>query len=275
MEKKTKIQQILNAFETGSAVGNYGAISVFEDAAGNRHQYTIGRSQTTESGGLKKMLQKYIDNKGKYANEMKPFVDRIQPHNGNGSYTKTIYPDKKFEALIKKAASDPIMIQTQDEFFDEMYWVPAFKFFKDNGFTLPLSMLTIYDTAIHSGPHLTSPRSMMSVLRKRFAEKTPAKGGDEKKWIEQYVNARHSWLANHSRRPILRKTIYRTQTIKNLIKSDNWQLNGDIRTGNGVWIKETKVNPVIPVPVTPPKEITVEKPKLTLWQKIKSWFLGN
>jgi len=274
---KTKIQQILNAFETGSARGNYGAISVFNDAPGNKKQYTIGRSQTTESGGLKKMLQKYIDNKGKYATEMRPFVARIQPHTGNGPYTKSIWPDKNFEALIKKAASDPIMIKTQDEFFDEMYWGPAFKFFTDNGFTLPLSMLTIYDTAIHSGPHLNSPRSMMSILRKRFPEKTPANGGNEKKWVEQYVNARHSWLANHSSRPILRKTVYRTQTIKNLINSNNWQLNGYIRTGNGVWIRENNSTPqnTTPVVSTPaPKEVVVKQPKLTFWQKIKSWFLG-
>lgn len=272
--KKVKIQQILNAFETGSAQGNYGAISVFKDAPGNRIQYTIGRSQTTESGFLKTLLQKYVDNKGLYADEMKPFVARIKPHSGSGTYNSSIYPDKKFEALIKKSANDPIMRQTQDDFFDEKYWNPAFAFFQKHGFKTPLAMLTIYDTAIHSGPALDSPRSMMSVLRKRFAEKTPANGGDEKKWISEYVNARHSWLANHSSRPILRKTTYRTQTIKNLIKSGNWDLNGDIRTGNGVSIKDSaiksqQIEPVQPKPVQP-----VKAQLLSVWAKLKKFFFG-
>ncbi len=277
MDEKTiiKIKQILNAFETGSAEGDYGAISVFDDAPGNQKQYTIGRSQTTESGFLKQLLQKYVDNKGLYATEMRRFVNMIQPHTGGGSYTKTIYPNPEFEALIRKAASDPIMIRTQDEFFDDVYWNASYKFFSDNGFTLPLSLLTIYDTAIHSGPNLNSPKSMMSVLRKRFKELPPAKGGNEKQWVEQYVNARHSWLANNTSRPILRKTVYRTQTIKNLINSGNWNLTGDMRTGNGVWIKNANITNKEHTASSRKNASDIIAPKLTFWQKIKNWFLGN
>lgn len=279
--KKIKIQQILNAFETGSAQGNYGAISVFKDAPGNRIQYTIGRSQTTESGLLKTLLLQYVENKGLYASEMKPFATKIKPHSGGGTYTSSIYPDKAFEALIKKAANDPIMRKTQDEFFDERYWNPAYAFFQKNGFKTPLAMLAIYDTAIHSGPALESSKSMMSILRKRFAEKTPANGGDEKKWVTEYVNARHSWLANHSSRPILRKTTYRTQTIKNLINSGNWELNGDIRTNNGVSIKDSAIKTqqvesdfrpsidVKPKPIQPVKD-----QPLSIWAKLKKFFFG-
>lgn len=274
---KTKIQQILNAFETGSAQGNYGKISVFNDASGNRKQYTIGRSQTTESGNLKKLLQRYVDNKGKYANEMKRFVNMITPHSGNGPYTKTIHPNAEFEALIRKAALDPIMIKTQDEFFDEVYWNPAYKFFKDNGFTLPLSMLVIYDTAIHSGPALNSPRSMMTILRKRFPTLPPARGGDEKEWIRNYANARHSWLANHPTRPILKKTIYRTNTFFDLINANNWNLTGTIRTRNGVTIRDSvtpNIPPVLPPPPPPPPIIIQENPpqKKNFFSWLKSLF---
>jgi chitosanase len=69
-------------------------------------------------------------------------------------------------------------------------------------------------------------------FRERFPENIPVNGGDEKKWIKQYVDIRHSWLEFH-KRTILRKTIYRTQCFKNQIKSDNWNLSKEI-IANGV-----------------------------------------
>ena len=265
---KIKIQQILNAFETGKADGDYGAISVFNDGPGNIKQYTVGKSQTTEFGNLRELLRRYIDNKGIYADGFRKYAVRI----GN---KPSIYKDSVFEELIKKSALDPIMRNTQDSFFDDVYWKPALKFFNDNEFTLPLSLLVIYDTAIHSGPALNSPRSMMTILRKRFNEVPPVKGGDEKAWVEAYVNARHSWLANHSSRPILRKTIYCTNTFKQLIADNNWDLKGTIRTGNGVYVKDTITAPPIVITPTPsPKTVVISPPvrKKTLWDVIKSWF---
>jgi chitosanase len=277
---KDKIRQVVNAFETGSAEGNYGAISVFEDAPGNVKQYTVGRSQTTESGLLRTLLQKYVANKGQYSQEMKFFADKIQPHNGRGSYSKSIYPNKEFEKLFKKAASDPVMRMTQDEFFAEEYWNPAFKFFTDNGFKTPLAMLVIYDTAVHSGPSLNSPKSMMTVLRKRFNELPPVKGGNEKKWVAEYVNARHNWLANHSSRPILRKTIYRTNTFKKLIAANNWDLAGEI-SANGVKVRDRITTTPSNIPqetpkastIIPPTPIVEQKPKTGFWAWVKSLFV--
>jgi chitosanase len=87
----------------------------------------------------------------------------------------------------------------------------------DNGFTLPLSALVIYDSFIHSG-------SILGFLRKRFPEMPPAKGGDEKRWIGQYVNARHQWLAT-AENVVLHKTIYRTACFKSEIARGNWDLS--------------------------------------------------
>jgi chitosanase len=84
-------------------------------------------------------------------------------------------------------------------------------------FTLPLSLLVIYDSHIQSG-------SIRPDIREKFPEKVPKNGGDEKTWIKQYVNARHTWLAN-SGKPIVRQTIYRTQCFKNAIAKNNWDLS--------------------------------------------------
>jgi len=118
------------------------------------------------------------------------------------------------------------MRSTQDEFFDLAYYNPAYEFFTRNGFELPLSMLVIYDSYIHSGGVLTS-------LRKRFGEYPPAKGGNEKKWITSYVDVRHQWLKYHTN-PILRRTIYRTQCFKDQIAEDNWMLDKLPINANGV-----------------------------------------
>jgi chitosanase len=52
----------------------------------------------------------------------------------------------------------------------------------------------------------------------------PAKGGDEKTWIRQYVDVRQDWLANHQL-TILHATIYRTQCFKDEMARDNWDLS--------------------------------------------------
>ena len=114
---------------------------------------------------------------------------------------------------------------SQDLVFENKYWNPALKFFTDNGFTEPLSMLVIFDSYLHSG-------SILSFLRNRFSEKTPSKGGREQIWISKYIDARQEWLSNHSLQ-ILRNTIYRTKTFKVQILNDNWDLKLPVNA-NGI-----------------------------------------
>jgi chitosanase len=206
---KTLVQRVLNAAETGTADGAYHDVTILRDGKGGTRQITYGKSQTTEQGNLAKLIRLYSDKRGKYATQFEPYHPAIG--------VKPLVDDSVFKDLLRRAGKeDPVMRQAQDEFFDEFYWEPAFGWFKKNGFTLPLSMLVIYDSYIHSGRILDS-------LRKRFAEAIPAKGGNEKKWITDYTNVRHRWLANHSTL-ILRKTIYRTTSYLDEIARNNWLL---------------------------------------------------
>jgi chitosanase len=221
MNKKTKIQQIVNCFETGSAAGNYGDVSIFYDGPGGVKQITYGKSQTTASGHLQDLLKRYVEAKGVYANDIAPYVARIKSSLG-------LWADQNLIAALKLAGKDPIMVATQDAFFDEKYWLPALKWFSNNGFTLPLSMLVIYDSFIHSG-------GILDFLRKRFTASTPKNGGREKDWIEQYLTTRQNWLMNHSNK-ILRKTIYRTRDMLREVKEGDWQLDTEF-IANGTKIK--------------------------------------
>jgi chitosanase len=211
-DNKQRILSVVNIFETGTPDGEYDDISIFNDGKGNTRQITFGRSQTTEQGNLKQLIQAYIANKGMFSNDFKPYVDKIG--------VIPLVDDKDFIALLKRSAQeDETMIKTQDTFFDKVYYQPALKFFTDNGFTFPLSMLVIYDSYIHSG-------RILDFLRQRFSESPPAKGGDEKAWIKAYVKTRHEWLSGKSEP--LNKTIYRTKLFMSAIDADDWNLNSPL-----------------------------------------------
>ncbi len=160
-KQKTLIQQVINVFETGTPEGKYDALVIFADGKDGSRQITYGRSQTTEQGNLRELIEMYIANNGRFAQDFSPFVARIgvTPLTNNSA----------FKDLLKTAArQDSVMRETQDEFFDKRYWKPAQKWFDKNGFQEPLSMLVIYDSYIHSG-------SIRSFLRRRFRAVPPAK----------------------------------------------------------------------------------------------------
>lgn len=217
---KRKIEEVVNCFETGTPEGDYSDVTLFRDGPNRLLQVTYGKAGVTEYGGnLGKLLNQYVANKGQYAEDIKKYIPQL----GNKPSTLAVNPT--FISLLKKAGQDPIMKQTQDEIFDSEYWVPAEQFFKDNKFTTPLSMLVIYDSYIHSG-------KVPMFIRNRFAESIPSNGGNEKKWITAYVEARGQWLKFNSN-PILRQTIYRTNTFKTIINNNDWNLEKPINA-NGV-----------------------------------------
>lgn len=216
-EKKIFIQRILNCIETGNPDGDYDNITILPDGpltgnGGNERmrQVTYGKTQTTEWGNLKDLVAFYIQNNGKFAEDMK----RYTPFIGK----RSLVNDKNFISLLEKAGKDPIMVTTQDSFFDSHYWNKAFAWFNLCKFTLPLSMLVIYDSFIQSG-------GILDFLRNRFSEVPPSKGGDEKAWITAYVKTRHSWLSNNIRED-LRNSSYRTNDLLRGIKEENWELVG-------------------------------------------------
>lgn len=203
---KKRIQATLNVFETGSPEGDYSNISIFADGPGGKRQITYGKSQTTQYGNLKTLLEMYASAGGQYSSQLAPYASKMGDPN--------LVNNAVFKDLLKKAGKDPVMKSTQDEFFDKVYWSKAYNWFVANGFTKPLSMAVIFDSFIHSG-------SIRDDIRAKFAAVPPVRGGNEELWVTEYVNARHNWLANHSR-TILHNTVYRTNFFKKQIAAKNW-----------------------------------------------------
>jgi chitosanase len=201
---------VINVFETGSVQGHYAAIAIFNDGPNGMRQITYGRSQTTEYGHLEALIKMYVDAHGLFGEQLRPYIAKI------GEIP--LVDDSDFKRLLRDAATnDPKMREVQDDFFDKKYFQPAMAWTVANGFTLPLSALVIYDSFIHSG-------GILWFLRKRFPEAPPANGGNEKKWIQQYVVTRQNWLITHSN-PDLHATVYRTRCFICEIDRDNWFLD--------------------------------------------------
>jgi chitosanase len=218
-EQKSVIKRVINVFETGTADGDYGCISIYHDGPHDIRQITYGRSQTTEYGNLRALVDIYVKAGGTYSSQLSKFADKV------GSTPLT--DNKEFKDLLRNAGrKDPIMQKSQDEFFDKKYFVPAMKWADDNEFKLPLSMLVIYDSFIHSG-------SILWVIRQRFSENPPGSGGDEKAWTTAYVRERNTWLKSHPR-PAVQASSYRTATLNKEISKGNWDLSQLPINANGV-----------------------------------------
>ncbi|EMP5044331.1 DUF2272 domain-containing protein [Citrobacter freundii] len=237
---KSLCERVLNAFETGSAKGDYSAISIYHDGPHGIRQVTYGRSQTTEYGKLRDLVTRYVNANGTFSAELAPFAPLV----GN----KPLVDNEQFKTLLRRAGrDDPTMKTVQDRFFDERYYVPAQNWAQAFGFKDALSMLVIYDSFVHSN-------RILSFLRARFPEKPPASGGDERTWISQYVNVRQEWLTNHSN-PELHPTVYRTKCLRFEIDRGNWDLALIPINANGILVgpsPEISRHPITTLPTEQP-----------------------
>jgi chitosanase len=214
-------ERVINAFETGSMQGDYSNITIFPDGPNGIRQVTYGRAQTTEYGNLRELVQMYVNAGGEFSNDLRPFVDRIG--------RMALVDDSHFKDLLHRAgAQDQVMRNTQDVFFDRRYFQPALNWAQTNGFSRALSALVIYDSFIHSG-------KILDLLRSRFPEAVPARGGNEQNWISQYVGVRNDWLQNNPRQ-VVRASAYRTRDLLREIGRNNWDLAILPISANGVQV---------------------------------------
>ncbi len=212
-ELKEKIWTVLDIIETGKVGGDYGNITILRDGPNESWQLTAGRHQATESGNLPELIEAYCKAGGWYSTEMAKF----RPVFNSGK----LHQNAPFKILFRKAANDPTMQTVQDDFFTAEYWDKAMEWAKENGFKENLSLLVIYDSFVHSG-------SIRTVIRNKFAEKPPAQGGNERKWIVEYSKARKKWLETNVKK-ILHGTAFRPALYLSLADADNWDLTKPFR----------------------------------------------
>jgi chitosanase len=209
LQKKT-IEAIVNVFETGKPTGDYGAVTLLPGDSGH---LTYGRSQTTlASGNLYLLLRNYANaHNAQYSPQIAPFLDRLR------ACDLALDTDHQFRALLKECGQDPIMGETQDNFFDASYWVPAVRVGAQLNLTLPLSFGVAYDSQIQGG--------WATIVQKtKLSNGTIGNAGVmEQAWITAYINNRKAWLT--ARSALLAKTTYRMDAFTSLIADNKWKLD--------------------------------------------------
>jgi chitosanase len=213
------IKKVLLAFEQSSTQINYDTFYYYNDGPKKIKQITVSFG-ITEFGNLKALVEDYLTKGGKVT-KLKDYLPKIGK--------EQLVNDYNFIALLKEACKEDLMKDCQEYAYDKFYIIPALTWCDKNKLVTPLSKLVIADSYLHSG-------SILTFLRNRFSEKVPASGGDEKKWIESYVNVRHEWLKNHENK-ILNNTVYRMNFMKDLIAKNDWNLSSSQYNANGVIIK--------------------------------------
>ena len=202
---KDIIKAIISIFETGSFNnGNqYSAIAVIKGDTGG---LSYGKHQVSlNSGNLFMMLNNYVSRKGKSAAKIKPYLDRMR----NRDFS--LNNERELHLILRNAGSEPLMQSVQDEYFEQIFYIPAREWWARAGFKTNLALLVIYDSFIHGS---------FNLVRKLI--KGDSK--DEKVWVQKYVTERFNWLATH-KNPLLQKTTYRSKLFLDLIKANNWDLN--------------------------------------------------
>jgi chitosanase len=228
-EQKKVIDAVLSIFETGKVPTpeSYQTCTILTDGAG----ISYGKHQSTDkSDSLDQIVELYIKNGGKHAEELKQYLPRLK-----ADETATLDPKnppawaKYLVGVLKECGKDPVMQSAQDEVFDKGYFTPAVNIAKEVGLTKALSLLVIYDTCIHSGP------GRVATHRAAFPEKSPKNGGDEKAWVLAYIKTRRAWLLAN-KNPLVQKCVYRQDALVDLINADNWDLKTPCKV-RGVLIK--------------------------------------
>ena len=208
LQKRTA-QAILNIFETGSACGDYGNVTLIPGDTGH---LTYGRSQTTlASGNLFLLVQSYVNAPGaQLAGSLTPYLPRLQARD------LSLDHDAALRSLLEQAGDDPVMRRVQDGFFDRIYWNPAQIYCGNLQIASALGVGVVYDGIIHGS--FTVIRDLTNK-----AVGSIAGGTAEPDWISRYVAIRRDWLANNAN-TALHPTVYRMDAFKLLIREKAWEL---------------------------------------------------
>lgn len=206
-QKKTA-QAIVNIFETGSVLGDYGNVTVI---TGDTGHLTFGRSQTTlGSGNLLDLLQRYCGNPGaRFGARLSGYLNRFSASD------LTLDTDLRLHNILRATADDTVMRETQDVFFDQVYWQTAERIAGQFGITTPLGVAVVYDSTVHG-----SWKTMCARTTEKFGSLNAL---GEKGWIAAYVKTRREWLATN-KQVHLRPTAYRMDAFQRLIDQDYWGL---------------------------------------------------
>lgn len=206
--QKAAAQAIVNVFETGEARGDYAQVTVL---SGDTGHLTYGRAQTTlGSGNLHSLVKAYCEAPDAgFGDDLLPYLEPLAERDTSLDH------DGELHRILREAGSDPVMCETQDAFFDRVYWQPAVRSASALGIASALGQAVVYDGHIHGSWRRMRDRT---VDRRGGAQELGEQG-----WVKAYVEVRRDWLASHGN-TLLRRTVYRMDAFESLMAGNRWDL---------------------------------------------------
>jgi chitosanase len=232
LQKKTA-QAIVNIFETGNPLGNYGQVTLLANDSGH---LTYGRAQTTlMSGNLHLLIKAYCEApEAELASPLSEYLEKL------ANRDTSLDRDQRLRDLLREAGGDPVMHDAQDRFFDRVYWAPTIQAASSKNIASALGTGVVYDSKIHG-----SWEKVQSLTTLRHGTFTDI---GEEDWIRDYVDERRNWLANHPN-SLLHRTVYRMDAFRQLINAASWRLPLPLMV-RGALIDETILSSIPPVRVS-------------------------
>jgi chitosanase len=241
--QKKIAQAVVNVFETGSAHGQYGSVTLIARDSGH---LTYGRSQTTlATGNLYLLIKAYCAAPGaQFAAALNPYLPRLAARD------LTLDTDMTLRGVLHAAGDDPVMRSVQDAFFDRNFWNPSVQGAAGAGVSSALGTNVVYDSHIQGA--WTTIRNIINTNHG-----TASQIG-EQAWINAYVNERKNWLASNPN-SALQPTVYRMEAFLQLISDGKWDLSLPL-TVRGVVISEGLLSAAAPLRVSAaaPSEATLQ-----------------
>jgi chitosanase len=227
-EQKRRAEQLTNLFENGTTEFQYGYVENLNDGRG----YTCGRvGFTTGTGDAYVVVKRYTDRVPH--NPLAKFLPELERLNSlpeDSEERADVSGLKGFPEAWESLGNDKVFRAVQDEVVDELYYQPAMKRANQVGIQTALGKAIFYDTIIQHGDG-DDPDGLPALIEETTKKMggTPKTGIDEEKWLSVFLDVRRADLA-HAHNPATReeweKSVGRVDSLKQLVKSGNFDLHG-------------------------------------------------
>jgi chitosanase len=215
--------KVVSIFENSTPLVQYAFIANLNDGRG----YTAGRAGfTSGTGDMLEVVKEYRTLASD--NVLVKHLPALLLVNGSASVAG-------LEGLPKDwalAAGDARFIAAQDNVNEREYRKPARALATALGVRLPLSRLAIYETGIQHGFGV-DPDSVNKIAERASTavQGSPAKGLDEKKWLQSFLSERRKTLLNPADRATAAgwaASVSRADAIQSLYDKGNFMLEQPI-----------------------------------------------
>ncbi|MFE3652346.1 chitosanase [Streptomyces sp. NPDC057579] len=181
--KKELAMQLVSSAENSSL--DWKAQYQYIEDIGDRRGYTGGIiGFTSGTHDMLELVELYT--KRKPDNVLAPYLPALRKVDGSDSHAGL---DPNYPKDWRKAAQDPVFRKAQDDERDRVYFNPAVKQGKADGIGV-LGQFAYYDAIVMHGD--SDDKTSFSNIRKRALAKAkpPAQGGDEKTYLNAFLDAR-------------------------------------------------------------------------------------